>query len=64
MQSATGLQFYHVTADPKVSEQHIYTKYSKVISFQVTTDLLKSEKLKIDIAQLCNKLQVCNFTML
>ena len=26
-------------------------------SFQVTTDLLKSENLKVAIAQLCNELQ-------
>ena len=32
-------------------------------SFQVTTDLLNSENLKIVIAQLCNELQVCNFIM-
>ena len=29
-----------------------------------TSDLLNSEHLIIAIAQLCNKLQVCNFTML
>ena len=32
--------------------------------FQVTTDLLNSQYLKIAIAQLCHELQVCNFTML
>ena len=32
--------------------------------FQVTTDLLNSENLKITIVHLCNELQVCNFTML
>ena len=31
---------------------------------QVTTDLLNSMNLKIAIAKLWNKLQVCNFTML
>ena len=63
MQRATGLKFYYVIADPKVGEQHIYTKFSKCNSFQVTTDLLNSENLKIAIAQLCHELQVCNFTM-
>ena len=52
MERATGLQYYYVIADPKLSEKHIYTKYCKCNSFQVTTDLLKSEKLKIAIAQL------------
>ena len=33
-------------------------------SFQVTTDLLNSEKLSAAIAQLYNELQVCNFTQL
>ena len=32
--------------------------------FQVTTDLLNRENFKLAIAQLCNELQVCNFTML
>ena len=52
MQCATGLQLYYVKADPKVGEQHIYRKYSKCNGFQVTTDLLNSENLKIAIAQL------------
>ena len=60
---ATGLQFHYVIADPKVGESYIYTKYSKWNSFQVTTDLLNSETLKVAIALLCNGLQVCNFTM-
>ena len=58
MQWATGLKFYYVIADPKVGEQHIYTKFSKCNSFQVTTDLLNSENLKIAITQLCNELHV------
>ena len=37
---------------------------SKCNSFQVTTDLLKSENLKVAIAQLCNELQVYNFTVI
>ena len=41
---------------------NIQRKYCKSNSFQVTTDLLNSENLKIAIAQLCNELQVCNFT--
>ena len=32
--------------------------------FQVTTDLLNSENLKIAMAQLCNELHVCNFTVM
>ena len=40
------------------------TKYSKCNSFQVTTHLLNSENLKIATVQLCNELQVCNFSML
>ena len=52
MQCATGLQFYHVIADPKVTEYHIYAKYCKCNSFQVTTNLLNSENLKKAIAQL------------
>ena len=54
----------HVISDPKVGEQHILTKYSKFNIFQVTTDLLNSQYLKIAIAQLCHELHVCNFTML
>ena len=38
-------------------------KQTKCNSFQVETDLL-SENLKVAIAQLCNELQVCNFTIL
>ena len=59
-----GLKFHYVIADPKVLEQHIYRKYFKCNSFQVTTDLLNRENLKVAITQLCNELQVCNFTML
>ena len=58
------LQFYNVIADPKVNEQHISTKYSKCNRFQVTTDLLNSEKLKVAITQLCHDIQVCNFTVI
>ena len=64
MQWATCLNFYYVIADPKVGEQHILTKYSKCNIFQVTTDLLNSQYLKIVIAQLHHELQVCNFSML
>ena len=60
----TGLKFYYVIADPKVAEQHIYTKFSKCNSFQITTDLLNSDDLKVAITQLCHELQVWNFTML
>ena len=48
-------------ADPKVD---VNKKYSKCNSFQATSDLLNSEYLKVAIAQLYNKLQVCNFTTL
>ena len=64
MQWAIGLQFYHVITDSKVGQQQILRKYCKYNSFQVTTDLLNSENLKIAIAQLCHDLQVCSFTML
>ena len=64
MQWATGLKFHYVMADPKVGEQHIKAKYCKCNSFQVTTDLLNSDDLKVAITQLCHELQVCNFTML
>ena len=39
-------------------------KFFKYNSFQVTTDLLNSENLKVAIAQLCYELQVYNFSML
>ena len=39
-------------------------KCSKCNSFRVITDLLNSYTLKLAIAQLCNVLQVCDFTML
>ena len=64
MQWATGLQFHYVIAEWKVGEQHIYRKLFNYNSFQVTTDLLNSENLKVASTQLCYKLQVCNFTML
>ena len=50
----TGLQIYYVKADPKEGEQHIYRKYLKGNIFQVTTDLLNSENLRIAITQLCH----------
>ena len=64
MPSHTGLQFQYVIADPKVGEQNIYRKFFKCNSFQVTTDLLYSENLRIAITQLYHELHVCNFTML
>ena len=42
----------------------MYIKFSKCNSFAITTDLLNSENLKVVITQLCNELQVWNFTML
>ena len=55
---------HYVIADPKVGKQHIYRKYFKCNSFQVTSDLLNSENLRIAITQLCHELHVSNFTML
>ena len=40
------------------------TEQSKCNSFQVTSDLLNSDSLKVAITQLCNEPQVWNFTML
>ena len=40
------------------------TKYSKCNSFEDTSNLLNSNNLKVAITQLCNELQVGNFTML
>ena len=60
----TGLQFYYVIADPKVGQQHIYRKYFKCNSYQVTTDLLNSENLRKANTKLCHELHVCNFTMI
>ena len=62
--NAIKLQIHYVIADPKVGEQHIYRKYFKCNIFQVTTDLLNSENLRIAITQLCHELHVSNFTML
>ena len=64
MQPDIGLQVYYAIADTKVGELHIETKYCKRNSFQVTSNLLNSENLKVAITRLCNELQVCNFTML
>ena len=64
MQWATGLELHYVIADPKIGEQHIETKYSKCNSFQVISDLLNSDNLKVAITELCHELQVWNFTML
>ena len=58
MQGATGLEFYYVIAHPKIGEQHIETKYSKHKTFQVISDLLNSDNLKVAITQLCHELQV------
>ena len=52
MQWATGLQFYYVTADPNVHEKHIQTKYSKCNSFQVISNFLNSDNLKVAITRL------------
>ena len=55
---------HYVIVDPKVGEQHTYRKYFKCNIFQVTTDLLNSENLRIAITQLCHELHNGNFTML
>ena len=64
MQWTTGLQSYYFIADPEVGKQQIWTKNSKCNSFPVTIDLLNSDTVKEAIAQLCNELQLYNFTML
>ena len=61
---ALGLQFYYAIADAKVGEEHILRKHSKFNSFQVITDLLNRDNIKVAITQLCHELQVYNFTML
>ena len=43
MQQGTGLQFSYVIPDPHL------TKYVKCTSFQVKSDLFKSENLKVAI---------------
>ena len=53
-----------LTADLKVGEQHIQTKYCKCNRFEVTIDLLNSENLKVAIAHICHEPQVCNLTIL
>ena len=63
MEWATVLQFYYVTADQKVGEYHISTKYSKCNGFKVIRDLLNSDNLKVAISQIQNELQVCNLIM-
>ena len=42
----------------------VHNRDCKCNSFQVTTDLLNSDNLKVAIALLCNELQIYNFTML
>ena len=60
MLRATGLQLYYVIVDPKVDGYHVSRKFSKCNSFQVITNLLNSENLKIANALLCNELLVCS----
>ena len=44
---------------------NIYKQNSlNAIVFKIQLNLLDSENLKVAIAQLCNELQVCNFTIL
>ena len=40
-----------VIADSKVDEQHIYRKYFKGNSYQVTSNFINSENLRIAITQ-------------
>ena len=54
----------HRTPDGRKSKNNISTpqggghKYCKNDSFQVTTDLLNSDNLKVAITQLCSELHV------
>ena len=41
---------FTVIADPKIGEYHIETKYSKCNSFQVISDLLNSDNVKVTIS--------------
>ena len=63
MQQFSNQLFYYVIAD-SVAEQHISIKFFKCNSFQVPTDLLNSENLKVTINQLCHELQIYKFTIL
>ena len=59
----------HRTSDGEKSKNNISTpqggghNYCQCSNFQVTTDLLNSENLKVATAQLCHELQVCTFTV-
>ena len=44
--------------------KNIFKQNSPNASLQDTTTLLNSENLKVAIAQLCNELHVCKFTVL
>ena len=57
-QLCNELQVYNFTL--LVGEKHILTKYCKFNSFQVTSNLLNKDNLKVAFAQLYNELQVCN----
>ena len=57
MEIATGLHCNCVIADPKVAEYHIYTNFCKCNGFQIITNLLNSDNLKVAITQLCNELK-------
>ena len=46
------------------SLNNIFKQNSKYNNFQVTSDLLNNENLRVAIAQLSNELQVCSITML
>ena len=59
----TGVQYHYVIANLKYMNK-IFKQSSLNASFQVTTDLLNNENLKVTITQLRNELQVCKFTML
>ena len=60
----TFCKLYYAIANPKVDDQYIQKKFSECNTFQVISNLLTSENLKLTIAQLCNKLQFCNFTVI
>ena len=52
------MELHYVIADSEIGEQHIETKYSKCNTFEVISNLLNSDNLKVAITQLCHELQV------
>ena len=64
MQWATGLQFYYVVADLKEVNNIFKPNTLNAIVFKLQLIYSKGENLQVTIAQLSQKLQACNFTML